>query len=203
MAVAPAVDELCRKYSVRGVEAAHIATAPILGYYQYDRLGLNENAFAFSESVVKFIAQKHIKNVIIAARWSHYKHPDVINVKLAATVQTLMASGANVYVLKDVPQAGFEVPRHAILTVLRHGDLSKLGISPDKYAADNHDYEPIFDHLSQMGATILDTPKCFLNAAGYYDVVRNNKLLYHDSDHLTVEGAKLLFPVFEPLFRTP
>ena len=106
-----------------------------------------------------------------------------------------------VYILKDVPQASFDVPRCAIQTSLRHGDLGKLAISPEKYAADNQHCESILNHLAQMGATILDTPKYFLNVDGRYDVVRNGKLLYHDSNHLTEAGAKLLTPMFEPLFN--
>ena len=112
-----------------------------------------------------------------------------------------MTSGAHVYVLKDVADAGFDVPRFATLTALRHGSLAELSIPPEKYAADNHTYEPIFNHLSQIGATILDAPEYFLNADGRYDVIRNGKLLYSDNAHLTPEGAKLLTPMFEPLFQ--
>jgi hypothetical protein len=41
----------------------------------------------------------------------------------------------------------------------------------------------------------------FLNGDGRYDVVRDGKLLYNDSSHLSVDGAKLLCPMFEPLFQ--
>ena len=112
-----------------------------------------------------------------------------------------MASGAAVYVVKDVPMPGFDVPTLAALTVMHHGDLARLAMSPEKYLRTNHDYEFIFDHLSKMGAHFLDTPKYFLNTNGLYDVVRDDKALYFDNDHLTVEGSKLLSPMFEPLFR--
>ena len=41
MSVAPVLDELCRRFSVRGVEATHPSTAPILGYFDHNRFGLN------------------------------------------------------------------------------------------------------------------------------------------------------------------
>jgi hypothetical protein len=48
------------------VQATHVATAPILGYINHARLALNEQAPAFSQAVVDFIARKHIKTVILA-----------------------------------------------------------------------------------------------------------------------------------------
>jgi hypothetical protein len=112
-----------------------------------------------------------------------------------------MNSGARVYVIKDVPDTGFDVPRFATLTALRHGSMAELSISREKYATDNRNYEPIFTRLSQMGVTILDTPAYFLNGEGRYDVARGGKLFYSDNAHLTVEGAKLLVPMIEPLFQ--
>ncbi|MGA3181835.1 MAG: acyltransferase family protein [Verrucomicrobiota bacterium] len=202
MSVAPVLDELCRRFSVRGVEAAHSSTAPILGYISNtSKFGLNEDSPAFSQSIVDFIAKKRVKTVILAALWSSYKPPDVVEAKLAATVQTIMASGASVYVLKDVPMPGFDVPRLAAFTVMRHGNPARLGTSLDKYAADNGAYESIFKHVSQIGAIVLDTPKYLLNTNGFYDVVRDNKALYFDSHHLSVDGSKLLSPMFEPVFH--
>ncbi len=203
MAIAPVLDELCRRYSVRGVEVTHSSTAPILGYVSHtSRFSLREDSPAFSQSVVEFITQKHIKTVIIAAFWNTYDPPDLVDARLVATVQAIMASGASVYVLKDVPVPDFDVPRLAAFLVMHHGDLTRLGTSPDKYISDNHAYASAFNHCSQSGATVLDTPKYFLNTNGLYDVVRNETVLYSDGQHLTVDGSKLLIPMFEPLFRT-
>jgi len=201
MHVAPALDELCRRFSVRGVEATHSATAPILKYFRTSKYGLNEYAPAFSQSVVKFIAQRQIKTVILCANWSTYLPNDFVAARLPETVQTLMAAGASVFILKDVPQPGFEVPILASFAVWHDSDIARLNIPPAKYTALNDCYEPIFDHLSKIGATILDPRNYFLNANGLYDVIRNEKVLYADADHLTTAGAKLLLPMFEPLFR--
>jgi hypothetical protein len=203
MSIAPVLDELCRKYSVRGVEATHSSTAPILGYIsRTSRFSLQEDSLAFSQSVVDFIARQHIKFVIIAAFWNRYGPPDLVDVKLAATCRAISASGASVYLLKDVPMPGFDVPRQVAFTVLHHGDPKRLGTPPDKYLADNHDYISIFNHCTQSGATVLDTPKCFLNPNGLYDVFRDEKVLYYDTQHLTVDGSRLLTPLFEPFFQT-
>jgi hypothetical protein len=200
MSVAPALDELCRRFSVRGVEATHSATAPILGNFEYERYGLGEESLAFSKSVVEFISEKHIKTVVIAANWNRYSPPNLVNLKLAATMHAVIASGARVYLLKDVPEADFDVPRRAAMTVRYHGNLARLAISPDKYRATNNDFDTIFDNMAKIGAVVLDTPSYFLNADGQYDVIRDNRALYCDSNHLSVKGAELLIPMFEPLF---
>lgn len=201
MAVTPVLDELCRRFSVRGVQATHSSTAPLLGYISNGAYGLKENSPAYSQSVLDFIAQRHIKTVILAAVWKSYRPLSSLDANLAATVQAIMASGARVYVLKDVPLPGFDVPRHAALTVYHQGDPAMLAIPQDKYRSANGDFEFIFDHLSKIGATVLETPRYFLNPNGLYDVVRNDKALYRDSHHLSVEGSRLLAPMFEPLFR--
>jgi len=200
MSVAPVLDELCRQYSVRGVEATHSSTAPILNYFNQTKYGLNENAPAFSQSVVKFIAAKNIKIVIIAGNWSAYGPTDLVKIRLATTIRTIMSYGAKVFLLKDVPCPGFNVPKVTAVTVMRHGDMVRLEQSPDKYNAVNHNYELIFNDLSKIGATILDTPKYFLNTNRLYDVVRGHAVLYTDGHHLTIAGSELLLPMFEPLF---
>ena len=201
MAVTPVLDELCRRFSVRGVQATHSSTAPLLGYISNGAYGLKENSPAYSQSVMDFISQRHIKTVILAAVWKRYGPPSSLDASLASTVEAIMASGAKVYVLKDVPTPGFDVPRHAALAVYHQGDPAMLAIPQDKYRAANGDIEFIFDHLSKMGATVLAPPLYFLNPDGLYDVVRDDKALYRDSHHLSVEGSRLLAPMFEPLFR--
>jgi hypothetical protein len=201
MAVAPILDELCRQFSVRGVEATHAATAPLLGYSNQDPFSLMGDSPAFSQAVVDFVRLRQIKTVILAATWPSYGPPASLETNLGVTIRALKACGSKVYVLKDVPMPYFDVPKHAAMTVLRHGDLAKLAISQDKYQTRNKDLEPVFDHVSKMGAIVLDSPRYFLNTNGLYDVVRDNKALYRDWHHLSVEGSKVLRPMLEPLFR--
>ena len=164
MHAAPALDELCRRFSVRGVAATHDATAPMLKYSQIvNNAGLNETAPIFSQSVVDFITQHRIKTVIISARWSLYRPTNMVAANLTETVQTIMASSATVFILKDVPRTDFDIPTRAGFTEMLHGDLDKLEISQVQYATLNADYEPIFNHLSEMIATILEPAKCFIN----------------------------------------
>jgi hypothetical protein len=200
-ALAPVLDELCRRFSVRGVEATYSATAPLLGYANMEPHSLLEKSPAFTKSVLDYISRRHVKVVILAAFWTSYRSPDSVKACLLATVRAIKEAGAEVYVVKDPPIPLFDVPRHAALTAFHHGNLNDLAVSPEKHHAANVAFDDVFDRIAQTGATVLDAPRYFLNPNGYYDVVRNNQALYFDWEHLSIEGSEVLEPMFEPLFR--
>ena len=49
--------------------------------------------------------------------------------------------------------------------------------------------------------TVMDAADIFLTSRGNYRIIKDGKLLYFDSNHLTLEGAALLVPMFRPLFQ--
>jgi peptidoglycan/LPS O-acetylase OafA/YrhL len=200
MAVAPAIDILCQKYSIRGVEATHFVTPPLLGYGTTNG-ALGDQPAEFAQATINFIAQNHIKTVFLAAKWSIYGSPDTLDAWLALTIHSLQEAGASAYILKDVPGAPFNVPAVAVTTIIRDGSLDRLTLHGHKYDDRNKDYEQVFQLRAKMGAIILDSPKYFLNSNGFYDVVRDGRILYTDDQHLTVEGSKLLVPMLEPSIR--
>jgi hypothetical protein len=121
---------------------------------------------------------------------------------LVATVRALLDLGTKVYVVKDVPYPGYNAPRFAALTAIHHGDSSQLGITPKNYAQRNHELEGTFDQIARLGVPVLDPTAYFLTTNGVYGVEKNGQILYSDGDHLTVPGAMLLAPMFEPIFHT-
>jgi peptidoglycan/LPS O-acetylase OafA/YrhL len=200
-AVASALDELCKEHSQRGVMAAYSATAPLLNYVSTHRISLREKSPQFAESVIAFIAKQHVKHVVITARWHMYPASAEFKEDLIQTVRAVMDSSAHAYVLKDVPEPGFDVPRLVTRTALRSGDFETLGITKDQHQQTNAALEQTFKQLAQMGATVLDPAEIFLNSRGIYGVIKNDEVLYFDTDHLTMEGAALLKPLFSPLFQ--
>src|SRR5207248_7831070 len=63
MAVAPALDELCRTFSVRGVQATHLGLAPILGkvHLIYRREGFDSPDFG--RTIADCVAKEHVRAV--------------------------------------------------------------------------------------------------------------------------------------------
>ena len=72
MHLTPVLDDLCRRFSWRGIQATHAETAPVLGYISRGNWSLKENSIAFNEAVLKSITQRHINTVILAASWAAY-----------------------------------------------------------------------------------------------------------------------------------
>lgn len=200
-AIAPVVDTLCKEFAEHGILVAHAATAPVLNYVSTHRVSLLGKSPAVAASVVALVAKQQIKKVIIVARWDLYPDSAEFKDDLIQTVRALMNSGAHVYVLKTVPIPGFDAPRLAAITALRGGDFETLGITKDQHQQSRAPLEQTFGQLAQMGATVLDPAEYFLNSRGIYGAMRNDDVLYFDTDHLTVEGAALLKPLFKPLFQ--
>lgn len=200
-AIAPVVDTLCKEFAEHGILVAHAATAPVLNYVSTHRVSLLGKSPAVAASVVALVAKQQIKKVIIVARWDLYPDSAEFKDDLIQTVRALMNSGAHVYVLKTVPIPGFDAPRLAAITALRGGDFETLGITKDQHQQSRAPLEQTFGQLAQMGATVLDPAELFLNSHGLYGVIKNDDVLYFDTDHLTVEGAALLKPLFKPLFQ--
>lgn len=200
MSVTPVIDELCRQFSRRGIQATHASTAPVLGYASTGPSSLKDDSPAYSKAVFDYIAAQHVKNVVLAAYWSAYPATDEFKSGLLSTVHALAGTGCRVYVLKDVPIPGFNVPRLSAVTAMRGGNLEGLGISRSKHEHANRDLAETFERISQTGATILDPSALFLNTRDLYGVVKDGKVLYCDKHHLSVEGSRLLTPLFQPIF---
>ncbi len=210
-AVSPAIDELCQKYSCRGIQATLPLAVPIIGYTRNDSFGSSKDCPSIGDAFVRFVARNHVRNVILAARWHLYwdtwdsdafKANLAYKTNLALTIRELLDSGAKVYLLKDVPEPHFDVPRVATVMAMNDRNVDALSFSDAKYEAAERDLRPVFEMAQQLGAVVLDPSRFFLNPENRYRVARNNELLYCDDNHLTVQGARLLLPLFEPIFKT-
>lgn len=205
MSLSPLIDELCRRHSWRGIRATHSSTAPVLDYISAGKYSLHEKTPQFNNAILDYIAHNSVSNVVIAAFWSSYLRGDpgqarYFKAQLLKTVRAVINTGAQVYVIKDVPEPGFDVPRYISLAEARGRSLDSLGVTVKQYRLANQELEATFDQISQMGATILDPADYFLIRKGFYGVVKNGDVLYWDAHHLTVEGSSMLAPLFEPIF---
>jgi peptidoglycan/LPS O-acetylase OafA/YrhL len=201
MVMSPAVDEMCKKYGKRGVQATHVGTAPIFNYASSGVGALGSDSVKFNEAVFAYLVQKHITNVVLISRWSQHIGSTEFQTAFVASVKRLRDAGMHVYLVKDVPAAEFDVPRAAALTVWRGGDLNSLGVPQKDYESMNRATDDLFKRVAGAGITVLDPSPYFLNTNGLCRIHRNRELLYVDSHHLSFEGAKLVSPIFQPLFE--
>jgi peptidoglycan/LPS O-acetylase OafA/YrhL len=201
MSVASVLDEMCRRHSWRCAEATCSATPPILGYSDTNRFGLGPKTPEFTAAVLDFISREHIPNVLLAARWSAYLGSDAVKTQLLTTVRAVTNCGARVYILEDVPYQDHDLTRLVGVAVLHDDDLGQLGATRESYEQMNAGFQDAFDQAGKLGAVELDPSGYFLNDRGLYGMVKDDRVLYWDYHHLTVEGAELLAPLFEPIFR--
>ncbi len=193
MAAAPALAKICQEQNLRAVQASHSSTAPLCDYKQ--QRGLGEESVEFGGAVVKFVKEKHVSNVVLAARWNGYPRDEQFKNSLLRTIARLHESGAQVWILKEVPNHHWDVPRAAAKEVLAGRNPELLGLPLDQHLAARTEINQLFDVARNAGANLLD-PTEFLTTNQVCLAVADGKCLYVDSHHLTTHGAMRIKPLF-------
>jgi len=199
LALSPMLDQLCQKRSWSVMDATLPGTAPVLG--KFSHLFCPDEPSVFAPAVLKFISTTRPHLVIMGARWSGYTPTAEFKSNVVATVRAVKDLGIPVYVVKDVPIPGYDVPRFASLAMRHPGNTDQLVITQKRHRYENRELETEFDQIARLGATVLDPAPYFLDGKGFYRVDKNGQVLYCDKDHLSVEGAMMLAPLFESVFR--
>ncbi len=202
MAMAPVVHDVAERVGRVGRLAAFHGTAPLFNYAPTNRFSLQKEAPAVAERVFQFIRENQVRKVILIARWSRHVGQPEFYQRLAETVRRLVSIGAEVYVVQPVPNTGVNVPRVVALASLMETDPDSLGVPVQSHLEEAQVLAPGFEEVERLGATLLDPTPLFLNRLGGCDITRNGDVLYTDSNHLTIEGARLMAPLFEMVFST-
>jgi len=203
--IMPVVDRLCRDHSVRGLAAVHSSTAPLLGYVSTGPTSLQEDSPAFNQAVIDFIRRQQVRHVILAAKWGSYLSPTEIprlRRGLTDTVAALQDTDTQIWVMKQVPEYPWSVPRALTLAVIRGQNPDDLGLPLREQLVASQRRDQIFDGISAPRLTVLDPTPWFLDASSRCRVAQNGRSLYYDDHHLSIAGAMLLRPLFEPIFES-
>jgi hypothetical protein len=213
MAALPAIEELLVEKKLAGRAVTHSSTAPVLGWFKVTRWGLGKDSIPFNEAVLTYAQQKHIPNVILIAHWNDYAKGDAadggsaqddtaqeFDAALLTTVKRLVAIGARPWILLDVPNQPFNVPKALSRTVHAPEQLEALCARPAPRNELQGGDPQIMAEIQAAGGRVIDPKPAFLDATKrYYRVQVNKTALYRDEEHLTVKGAKLMLL---PLLRT-
>ncbi len=208
MMMMPLLDVLCREYSVRGVGAAHTSTAPLVGYVSHGTYSSNENSTSINNAIVDFIIKQHIPDVIIVAAWNAYddgtnQGTDTICRDLKITIDAFKGTGTKIWVMRSVPAQKWNVPKALATTVCYGGNIEELGptLSEILKSYDSRRQDAILNGLHGSAVTILDPTMFFVDQKGRCRLTEGGEALYCDNNHLTVQGAMMLRPLFEPIFK--
>lgn len=196
--------------------AWYSSTAPILEYIPTSfsaRFSLGEDSPIWAEAIIKQVQEKNIPNVILAARWSGYysevseqneiKTTSVsdFNGYLLRTVEALTIAGAQVWVLREVPNHHVSVPKALIKAELLGIDISEYICTTDQLVEQNKTFDAMKVDLELAGAKIIDTSELLFNKVdGNYRIEIEGVSIYYDSHHLSIKGAEKVKAVFDPIF---
>ena len=210
MAVMPAIDQLCRDHRVRGIGAAHSATAPLLGYSNEKNLdSLREDNEPFNQAILRFILKHRVKHVLMVARWDGYLTADKGDITpllqgVVATLNALKDSGARLWLMSGVPVYQFSVPKHLAFASIRGWDVGEVGMPLASYHGQSAPIHTIFAEaraqVRPLEFVVLDPETLMTGSNENCLVAVDGYALYRDGNHLSVRGAHNLLPLFAPIF---
>ncbi len=204
MAAIPAFDEYLKDNGMSGRVAAHSSTAPVLDWFRVKKWGLNQDAVAFSNAVLDYVQQKQIRHVVMAARWRGYLDGpddyDGFENAIVTTIRRLRATGAQPWVLVDVPEHPYSVPK-----VLSRGTL--VGVDLVDFSGRPNPSDPYdgirpstLKAIVAAGGRVLNPRPLFMARSGdRYLMEKDGVALFRDQHHLTPAGARMMLL---PLIRT-
>lgn len=204
-ALIPVFDVLCQERGIRGNAAVHYLTPPTLGPAAENGADRDETpAAAFNSAVLEFARGRKIRDVVLAAHWDRYLAADGGSAKLESglrsTIQRLREDGSRIWIVMQMPEQRFDVPR-AMGGVLRlERDLDRIGVPLRAQENAAAEQRRIFERLRQPGVEVLDPAPCFVNPYGLCAAVADGEAIYGDKSHLTARGALMLKPLLERIF---
>jgi|GEM_PF-5746119 len=123
-------------------------------------------------------------------------------------VGALLALQKTVVLVRDVPEIGYQVPRayavHNRLPELVDIDIEALRPSRVQYDSEQGDANRILSTIAaETGVIVLDPQDLLMDENGKIRIIHDGRFLYSDGDHLSVDGALFVAPVFNGLFSVP
>ncbi len=208
-AIAPALQELADATGKRALLAYKKVCAPLVGFRDY---AADPYCDDFIAEVLEFVEREGVERVILHARWAWYvegsrneeeraRHlqlaPDAAGPEangrafarmLTETVDRLNAMGATVEILTSVPEVGVSAPRLLARHVQRGDRLPTI-------ARETFERRQARAHALIEGAATSTAARVvhlhpFLCDDRGCSIARNGRVLYHDDDHLSLEGAR-------------
>jgi hypothetical protein len=202
MAAMPAIDAFLKEKGLAGRAATHSSTAPVLDWYAKTQFGLGKEAIPYNNAVFSYIQKQQIRNVIMIAAWRSSIEgpggdPSTFGQALLATIQRLVSIGARPYILLDVPDHPFDVPRALSRSMVSRVNLDSLSSKPIPRREFDALNSKIVSEIEAAGGRFLDPKPRFLDSRGHYYIVQSKGIaLYSDEQHLSTKGARLILLPF-------
>lgn len=173
---------------------------PALGFSTYTRQG----CIAHNDKVLAYLQQhQEIDTVFMIAHYRVYEtdeYHEQFETGFERSVAELKAANKKVVVIYPIPGAIYSIPMMASSLAMRGASIDELAIPFAYYATLNKRAIALLD--AQRDVSRLH-PEAVLCETDHCKVAVNNKLLYFDSNHLNMFGAKYLTGVLRDEILPP
>ncbi|HLO76418.1 MAG TPA: acyltransferase family protein [Magnetospirillum sp.] len=226
-ALMPAFSAVAQRRGLWGLHSAFPSCPPLLGVSVVRSDSREAMACAqINEAALEQIAARHIRTVVLAARWPLYAEgwarigadarnkpltltdaeaptPDAAGRKavfqrgLDRLLTRLRQMGVRVLVVEPVPETLVDVPNALATSRLLGRDTTTLGPEVEQVAARQAWVRERFAQEQQAGRLSVIPTHASLCGADRCQIQRDGVPLYHDVDHLSVPGALVLDPALD------
>lgn len=188
--------ELARRHGKSLLQLSYSGCPPAPGL----DLAVRPKCREFNEGAARFL-QGHpgIDTVFVASRYDNHERSEAFRDGIRRAVSGLLAAGKRVVLVYPIPIAEISIPHALARRAAAGDDPARFTIDEQSYLAHNTQGLKLLDSLE--GANIVRVfPRARLCRDGRCIVYADGAPLYFDTQHLTINGAAYLMPLFEGLF---
>jgi hypothetical protein len=186
----PGCPELARDTLETIVKSPSITTAVLLGRWSY----VLEGEVHRDRSTGEFTGESE-------TRLAKAEQRRLFSERLRSTVNRLLDAGKRVVVIYPTPEYARPVPR-TIARMMRNGrGPGELTLPLEEHQKRHAFVTSLFDALPDSPQLLRVRPEQILCRGGECITYAEGKPLYKDADHLTIWGARMLLPLFEPMYE--
>jgi len=223
-AVYPVLEKLALENGWRGIASSFPGCAPLFDVYRIDEYGNAPNCTGeYSNNVQTFLEKnkENIEMVYLISRWTIYEKGWMKNGRLQKATHFLSDKETKsknsddsskvlqkaIFRTVDKISGDLNIPTIILKpTPILHADISKWVlnmtnyVTKEEYIQQRHFTDNIFSTLEQNPIVNIVDPINAFCPTEICKIYNNDKALYKDDNHLTHEGALLLYPLLYPTF---
>lgn len=215
----PALEKFADDNHATILFSSESACPPLLGVQlvQNEKDSAERNCVKFNERIFDYVKDHGIRGVILIARWTYYTggktKPDEVaylsedlsrhvsieysresfDLGLRATIARYKSIGVRVYIVEDNAQQIF-TPADAIRRHMLTGEpVNHFSVSLSEHREDQQWVTGEFNKLGDGWARFLNADDMLCDSTSC-PLMKNGMLLYFDDDHLSTDGAMLVYP---------
>lgn len=209
------VDAVAIENELHGVAFLAPGCLPITNVYRPDKSPDCPNMI---DHAITYIQDNNVQLVIFVSSWNHYtgategvfiqdvdSHETTIPESRAVFIKhmqtmigTLVANGTQVAIMKEIPVQDAFDQRHIFNASVRAGELVRVvETTYGEHRLYNEFTDSVFAVFGrQSGVTVFDPADVLCVEGGTCRLYDGDTILYSNNDHLNLDGANLLIPLF-------